>query len=385
MTEQHGQHQLIMRTEVGLYMRPTKPFGPAYYSIKMAGVDSLHWDFSFKTMKKSLLGLLFVARRGSKVTMHGVRVEDAGTYVPGLVAIREQRKVVPAVRCETNDCDIQRSNICPRMGHGIEAFGGFFAQNIFWQSFVGLRMGGSARLFHNVVYGATESPGDTSDDSGGGDLDASDSGIQGLDCGRNMMMIGNHVPAADGPCIGFNGFCMKRSQFQNNTAHSCFIGFAVKGSVTEDIQDLTLWQMRHIGIWGYSKSNTPTISNVRIADFSTGFFWGNVGGDSERHVVYQQTISVKNSLFVSRSINNPRFGFSVGILLPIFCFGWLFDIAQCMRPSRWQMVVGHLWHGAPDRIEPSDCRRGSRHWQHIPSIFPRLRLPDHYAWWHGKL
>ena len=288
VTEQHGQHQLIMRTEVGLYMRPTKPYGPAFYTIKMAGVDSFHWDFSFKSMKKSLLGLLFVGRRDSKVTMHGVRVEDGGTYKPGLVALREGRKVVPVIRCETNNCDIQRSNICPRKGHGIEAFGGYFAHNIFWQSFVGMRVGGSARVLHNVIYGATDSPGGEPDVSGGGDLDASDSGIQGLDCGRNMVIIGNHIPGAMGPCIAFNGFCMRRAQFQNNTAHSCELGFAVKGSVTQDIQDLTLWQIRHIGIWGYSKSNTPTISNVRVADFATAFFWGNVGGNSEAHVVYQQ-------------------------------------------------------------------------------------------------
>ena len=41
-------HALEMRCEVGLYMRPTKPTGPAFHSIRIAGVDNAHWDFRFK-------------------------------------------------------------------------------------------------------------------------------------------------------------------------------------------------------------------------------------------------------------------------------------------------------------------------------------------------
>ena len=341
VTEQHAQWALDMRVEVGLYMRPTKSYGPAYYSIKMAGVDSLHWDFSFKTMKKSLLGLLFTAKSGSKVTMYGVRFEDGGTYKPGLVSIREGRKVVPVIRCETDQCDIQRSNICPRMGHGIEAKnGGYLANNIFWQSFVGLRVSGKTQIINNVVYGATDSPGGEPDVSGGGDLDSSDGGIQALDCGSKMTMIGNSVPGAGGPCIAFNGFCMKRSQFQNNSGHGCMLGFAVKGAVTEEIQDLTFWQIRLIGLWGYSHSRTPTISNVRFADFASAFFWGNIGGNSEAHVVFQQTITIKSCLFVSRSVNNPRFGVSTGILLPIFA-----SVGYSISPGVCGPLGGHWTKG----------------------------------------
>merc|ERR1712138_345545 len=96
------------------------------------------------------------------------------------------------------------------------------------------------------------------------------------------------------------------------------MGFITKGSVDTDIQDLVLWQISHIGIWGYSRSNAPTISNVRMADFHVGSFWGNIGGNSNNHVVYQQTLTYRNSLFVARSYNNPRDGTSRALLLPIF-------------------------------------------------------------------
>ena len=60
------------------------------------------------------------------------------------------------------------------------------------------------------------------------------------------------------------------------------------------------------------------MSNVRIADMEVGFFWGGIGGNSEAHEVYQQTVTFKNSLMAGRSINNARLGKSTGVLMPIF-------------------------------------------------------------------
>ena len=58
--------------------------------------------------------------------------------------------------------------------------------------------------------------------------------------------------------------------------------------------------------------------NCRVADFARGFYWGAVGGDSEKHVAYQQTIYINGSLFVARSLSNPRFGESTGLLFSNF-------------------------------------------------------------------
>ena len=99
VTEQHGQHTLDMRAEVGCYLRPVKPFGPAYPTIRIAGVDSLHWDFKFKTMAKSFFGAILRLEPGSNVTMHGVRLED-GTRAqaePGHAALQPEGRADGAV------------------------------------------------------------------------------------------------------------------------------------------------------------------------------------------------------------------------------------------------------------------------------------------------
>jgi len=211
----------------------------------------------------------------------------------------------------------------PRRGHAIEASSGRYISNIFWQSFVGLRLMGQSVAMNNAIYGAT-----VGDPLGDGELDGSDSGIEIIDGGRQMTLIGNAIAGSMGPCIGANGFHIPRERFQNQTGHGCLIGFGVKGDVSQDIQDLTLWQIRNVAIWGYSKSLAPVVSNCRIADSRVGFFWGAVGANAETHRIATQrtgvrkgtaqTIVVKSSLIASRSINNPRFGASVGILLPIF-------------------------------------------------------------------
>ena len=317
VTERHGIHSIDMRAEVGLYLRAkTKENQPA---IRISGVDSLDWSFRFKTMQKSLFGLLMVVE--GNATMHGVRIENGGAHKPSLVALREKRKVVPIVRCR-GYCDVRSSVIIPRRGHAIEAFSGYFENNVMWESFVGYRVGGTAAVINNVIFGATSDPGNEADP---GDLADSDTGIQGLDCGWSMTIIGNAVAGAEGPCIGFSNFCMFASRFGNNSVHGGAIGFGVKGSVFSRpnegygvIQSLTIWRIRIIGIWGYSKSNAPRISNVKIADSSVGFFWGNIGPDSEKHAVKVQSIIIADSLFLGRSINNPLCASQTGILLPVF-------------------------------------------------------------------
>lgn len=164
-------------------------------------------------------------------------------------------------------------------------------------------------------------------------------------------MYGNVIAGATGPCYGFGkGFSMARSVFQNNSGHGCLIGFGVKGAVSEHIQDLTLWQIRNVAIWGYSKSVAPVVSNCRIADSRVGFFWGAVGANSENHAITTRpsgrrkgtahTIKIMTSLIASRSINNPRFGASVGILLPIFA-----SIGFSISPGVCGPLGGHWTKG----------------------------------------
>ena len=137
VTEQHGQHLIDMRCEVGLYLRPHRPTGAPQPSIRIAGVDNTHWDFRFRTMSRSLLGLLFIARSGSNVTLSGVRVEHGGTHKPGLVALRAvaggPRNVLPMIHCMRGAiCTIRRNVIVPGRGHGVETFAGRVESNIFW-------------------------------------------------------------------------------------------------------------------------------------------------------------------------------------------------------------------------------------------------------------
>ena len=322
VTETHGSHTFDMRSEVGLYLRAKTATGDP--SIAIQGVDAhTNWDFRFKSMAKSLLGLLFVVESGGSATLRGVRFEDGGTYKPSLVAIREGRKVVPMVRClRGSACDIRNSVMIPRRGHAVEAFSGYFSNNVLWQSFVGFRVGGSATVVHNAIYGSKPDPFASADP---GDLAESDSGIQAVDCGWSLTLIGNAVSGAGGPCMGFMGFCVKEANFANNTLHAGELGFAVKGSVSSRpdkrygvIRDMTIWRIRNIAVWGYSTSIAPVVQGVRVADAAVGFFWGNIGGDPEKHIAYLQRISILDSAFVGRSNSAPSCYAQVGILLPIF-------------------------------------------------------------------
>ena len=66
----------------------------------------------------------------------------------------------------------------------------------------------------------------------------------------------------------FSSFNMLPSHFHNNSAHCTALGLTIKGSHTTAVQDVTLWRIRHIALWGYVSSDTPTFNNVRLADFS---------------------------------------------------------------------------------------------------------------------
>ena len=137
-----------------------------------------------------IFGLLFMGHSGSNVTMSGVRVEDGGAIKPSLISIREGRKVVPIIRCYSSDCTIKNSVIVPRMGHAIETFTGKVHNVLTWQSFVGLRVGGTAELVNNVIYGATQG-----DPLGDGEIEPGHARSSARECGTQRTHPRAHVSA----------------------------------------------------------------------------------------------------------------------------------------------------------------------------------------------
>ena len=61
VTEQHGAHELSIRAEIGLWLRPRAATGAAQPAIRIAGVNNDQPNFRFKTMDVAFYGLIFHA------------------------------------------------------------------------------------------------------------------------------------------------------------------------------------------------------------------------------------------------------------------------------------------------------------------------------------
>ncbi|EOD39164.1 hypothetical protein EMIHUDRAFT_223628, partial [Emiliania huxleyi CCMP1516] len=129
-------------------------------------------------------------------------------------------------------------------------------------------------------------------------------------------IVGNAVAGSGCISYGFPGF--NPSAFSNNTGHSNSLGVAVKGGLSKPVSDVTLWQISHIGLWGFSGTDDPTLRNIRMADVKFGLVWFGIGPSPIPHTVRLQTVHVQDSLFLGRSASNPCSGEQVGILLPVF-------------------------------------------------------------------
>ena len=92
---------------------------------------------------------------------------------------------------------------------------------------------------------------------------------------EQLEVYGNHVAGSTGPLYGFAHF--KSQVFANNTGHSGGLGIVIKGEVRQPIEDATLYGIRELAIWGYSRSPQVTLRNVLIADAAAGFLWGAIG------------------------------------------------------------------------------------------------------------
>ena len=138
---------------------------------------------------------------------------------------------------------------------------------------------------------------------------------------------------------------MHRANFANNSAHSSMMGVITKGGFCDhsSISDITLWRVRDVGIWGFTLDggmSNPVISDVTIADTRLGFFWAAVGADPTEHALVEQTITVRDSVFVGRSASNPTCwedcmwtpgscGRQIGISIPIFSSAGSISPEQC--------------------------------------------------------
>ena len=259
VTEQHGTHTLDMKTEVGLLLRPRRPSRDAQYahpSIRIAGVDSNRWGFRFAAMRKIDAGLIFKGSSGSYITMHGVHMENGGAHKPSNVALRYNRKIVPMVLCY-GACDLQRSVFVPKIGHALETSStresppNLCLRNIFWKHVVAVRIFRTAHVLENLVfgYGNPRAGAVMADLPPEADIQAGDevaiSKLGGCGGGqeRSLTIAGNSVTSA-GVCFAFKHQCLPPRRFHNNTAHSCKLGFVVKGGVfKQPIHDLNLWQI----------------------------------------------------------------------------------------------------------------------------------------------
>lgn len=347
-SEVYGTHALEMASEVGLLVRP-RPKAAATWpaqvnSIHLAAVDTLTSNFKFKTTAVSYLGMLILVD-GSLIA-DGVRMENGGAIMPGATVKAFGDKVIGMLQCRGSSsiCTVRRSVLVSRVGRAVDAKsgGGHFENNVFWKSQAAFHIKGAIVLLHNAIFDA--GPG-FSGLPPMGEINAASSAVSIQDGGRYMVVIGNSVAGAAGPAWSSFGFDIAESSFRNNSGHAADVGWGINGVITTPFQDVTLWRIRTVAIWGYSKSDTPVISNVRLVDSFVHFFWAMVGGDPEKHTIQMQTVIVQNSLFVGRSVEHPSCKNQVGVLLPVAASeGYSISPHQCgtLGGPYFGGIYGHL-------------------------------------------
>ena len=89
-------------------------------------------------------------------------------------------------------------------------------------------------------------------------------------------------------------------------------------------------QARHPLVDGHNDLAWALGNRVRLAK-----------GNAERHAVHQQTLTYQNSIFVARSINNPRMGTSRALLVGDggSNFPFLADCYSCSWSQDWYRPI----------------------------------------------
>ena len=267
-------------------------------SIKLAGVDSLEPSFRFKTMAAFDEGMMLLARGRSVTELSGVLVRDGGCNQGKSVSCKRAGAfVMPLIHAKSKHMAMESCVLIPGHGHGIVAKSGIYRNNLVYGSATGFSLGGNADARYNAVFSVRDM---------GKNLDYTDEDANfGVWSTSAVVLVGNRGACSTGPSYRFSSFNMLPEHFHNNSAHCAGLGLTIKGSHTTPVQDVTLWRIRHIALWGYVSSDTPIFNNVRLADFSVGLLWGGLGADSVKHTVRMQTVLVSNSLFLGRSTTNP--------------------------------------------------------------------------------
>ena len=305
VNEVHNGHALSMRAEVAVLSRPT---------IVIRGVDALFDGFMFKTMEAQNQGMFVKVSDEAIVDLSGVKLRDGGCYPPSTIcATWAPKKAYPMFISSGKGAlvSMQGCVLQPNFGHGVQAASGHFYDNVVYKPATGFRLmaeqGGAPLVArYNAVFSVREKP------------------TLGYDEFDSFFVL-RGTPTVEGNAgagsenMGFNMAQWDNDKFTNNSAHAVQgVGIGWVGGPVQPLQDLTLWKV-NIAIWGYVKVDTPTIRNVRLADFTKGVVWGFVGANSEKHQVRLQTLTIADSLFVGRAASQTHCtaGTQVGIMLAI--------------------------------------------------------------------
>ena len=206
----------------------------------------------------------------------------------------------PSLDCK-GECNVTHSVFRPEIGYGVQKASFVTQTNVYKAVGSGIVVGVDGVALSNAVWSSGE-------------------GYTGSGSSK-MVMHGNAAWENEVSFSFMEGYGCKPENFRNQTGHQSSIGFRCKGSCssrTRPIHDLVMYGIGHVAIWAFSPSSTPLITNVRIADFETGFIWGGVGASPISHAAVMKTVFLEDSLFVGRSFNEPRSGVQVGVHLVVF-------------------------------------------------------------------
>ena len=253
-----------MASEVALYKRP-KP------QIRITDDNPASAPFKFRTYRVSERRVQ--VRNNGSFAARGIRMENGGAK-GGL------GHTYPMLRCLTGaSCSVNNSVLEPKVSGAVRSThsNSVFSNNVILKSTSAMWLTGSCKLLHNLVVGG--GVGFSVDLGQGENHDPMTSSVAAFvlgDDGASMTIIGNSIAGwtnGGQPAFSSHGFAIPRERFRGNSAHDVSMGWAIKGSVTQPLQDLTFWGVDSIAIYGYSASDQPVISNVRIADSAIGLWW----------------------------------------------------------------------------------------------------------------
>jgi len=240
-------------------------------------------------MDRLPLGVRMVV--GGDAHLTGVRFVDGGALPPAYQALAfgggsmcvTVEAALPCPKCAPGGLPklfhgtvrMERCTLVPRVGGGVSAgIGGYFRHNVLYTGSV--KGCDRCTLLDNLVASANWH----GYPAGGAGFDGGYAGF-GIMGKRGSLVRGNAVAQAQTCLQFFNGFDTPIANFSQNSGHDCEIGIGVLGQVMQPISDVTLFQIYWAGFWCYEQTfhegMAPVVTNIRMADFESAFFWAGVG------------------------------------------------------------------------------------------------------------